>query len=97
MKEGIVKRGATKMSDPTSVFIYYTESSGASAMINVCHVVNAEDKYAADAPGGKKEWRSLALTTDVSHGSSPHVIYIRNKEEAKEAWDILLHAGRFKV
>lgn len=92
---GIIKRSAPGRKASSSMFIYYTKGSGAAAMVNVNHIVDVADRYRKASSG--EEWYGLELTTDATSGTCPHRILIRDKEEAKEAWDILLHAGRSKV
>ena len=94
-KTGIIKRSAPGWKASSSMFIYYTGPYGASSMVNVNHIVDVADQYRRLSSG--EEWYGLELTVDVTSGSSPHTILIRDKNEAKEAWDVLLHAGRFKV
>ena len=86
--------------DPYGMFISYTMGSGAPGLININHVVDAYNEYMTRY--GAKTWSALALIMDVPDydtiGTSmgPRVIRIEDPEEAKKAWETLVHASRSK-
>lgn len=95
-KEGIVKRTLPVYAGTHRLFIDYTTEVGGCALVNIDHVVDAQDEYMTC--GGKEVWAALALTMDaVGHsGSGSRIIRIKDPEEAKAAWTALLDASRFK-
>ena len=86
--------------DPYGMFISYTMSGVGPCLININHVVDAYNEYVTRY--GAKEWSALALIMDVPDydtiGTSmgPRVIRIEDPEEAKKAWETLVHASRSK-